>query len=265
MVLLRHGLHVGRAANTRLLCSGCLTVGAVGNGVFSGSYRDTRSPSPWGVGWEYRVEAGEAGTHRQRVDAVHRSLLSGMGLPALFFGAGEMSTNDQILALFWIIAFGEALGRIAWRGVSLGTSGVIFVALVAGHFGHEVPEVVGLLGLVSFLFCLGINAGPSFFRVFGQQGASLAVMGVAMILSAAGAAWLFGHLAGLPADLTVGVFAGALDEHAGVGSGLGGSPGRFAIGRGIRNCLHVRCLGCRPVRPTGTPLAAWVHGGTRRE
>ncbi|MCH5373352.1 MAG: transporter, partial [Planctomycetes bacterium] len=108
--------------------------------------------------------------------------------------------TDQVVVLFLIIAAGTALGRLTWRGISLGTSGVIFAALVAGHFGYEVPEVAGILGLVTFLYCLGISAGPSFFRVFRHQGSSLALVGAAMIVSAAGTAWIFARLARLPAD-----------------------------------------------------------------
>ncbi len=143
--------------------------------------------------------------------------------------------SDQVLSLFLIVTLGAALGRLTWRGFSLGTSAVLFVALIAGHLGYEVPRVAGVLGLVSFLYCLGISAGPSFFRVFGQQGSSLALVGAAMILAAAAGTWLFARLTHLPADLTAGMFAGALTSTPALAASLEVLPGdsQLAVGFGI--------------------------------
>ncbi|MGD0878084.1 MAG: hypothetical protein ABSA01_08065 [Anaerolineales bacterium] len=46
---------------------------------------------------------------------------------------------DQMLALFTILAVGALLGSFSWRGISLGTAGVLFMALVFGHYGISVP------------------------------------------------------------------------------------------------------------------------------
>ena len=95
-----------------------------------------------------------------------------------------MSASDEILFLFLTVFLGTALGRLTWRGLSLGTSGVIFVALLVGHVGYRVPDSAGLLGLIVFVYCLGISAGPRFFRMFREQASSLALVGVTMILAA---------------------------------------------------------------------------------
>ena len=50
---------------------------------------------------------------------------------------------EGIVALLGVIGLGLASGRISWRGISLGSSGVVFVALLAGHFGYRVPPVIG--------------------------------------------------------------------------------------------------------------------------
>ena len=77
---------------------------------------------------------------------------------------------DELLALFVVIGIGLSIGKISFRGISLGASGVIFVALAAGHFGFQVPRIAGAMGMVLFVYCLGIGAGPGFLRVFLQQG-----------------------------------------------------------------------------------------------
>ncbi len=146
-----------------------------------------------------------------------------------------MTPNDQILVLFVIIFVGAALGRMVWRGFSLGTSAVIFVALLAGHLGYEVPEVAGLMGLIVFVFCLGINAGPGFFRMIGLHGTSLVVLGTAMIVAAAAAGWLFARAVALPADLAAGIFAGALTSTPALAAASETLPGdsQLAVGFGV--------------------------------
>ncbi len=119
-------------------------------------------------------------------------------------------TTREILALCTVIGMGLALGKVSWRGISLGTSGVLFTALAAGHFGFHVPPIAGVLGIVLFVYCLGLGAGPSFLRMVFQQGKALAVMAVSMIASAGLVAWLVGRGLGLSADLASGLFAGAL-------------------------------------------------------
>lgn len=119
-------------------------------------------------------------------------------------------TIGEILALCGIIGCGLLLGRISWRGISLGTSGVVFAALAAGHYGFQVPEIAGVVGVILFVYCLGIAAGPTFLRTFARQGKMLALLAVAMIVSATLAAWIVAKVFGLGPDLASGLFAGAM-------------------------------------------------------
>ena len=77
----------------------------------------------------------------------------------------ELLSNNYF-ALFLIVALGFILGRIKIFGLSLDVSAVIFVALVFGHFGVVIPEDFQYLGLVLFIFTIGIQAGPGFFESF---------------------------------------------------------------------------------------------------
>ncbi len=128
-------------------------------------------------------------------------------------------TTEAMIALFAVLCLGLALGRISIGGVSLGTSGVLFVALAAGHFGFSIPRAAGDVGVVGFVYCLGIGAGPSFLRMFLQRGKALAFMAVLMISAAAAAAWALSSWLGISADLIAGLFAGA-DQHSGAGCGV---------------------------------------------
>jgi putative transport protein len=118
--------------------------------------------------------------------------------------------SDPMLVLFIILAVGALLGDISWRGISLGMAGVFFVALLFGHFGMSVPKAVQDLGLLLFVYAVGLQAGPRFFRMFRKQGYQFVVIGVAVALTGAIvivglASWLK-----LPDDLATGLYTGAL-------------------------------------------------------
>ena len=117
---------------------------------------------------------------------------------------------DQMLALFSILALGALLGSLNWRGISLGTAGVLFVALVFGHFGISVPAAVMNLGLLLFVYAVGLQAGPRFFRLFRKQGLRFVIIGVAVALTGALATLGLAYVLKLPDDLAAGLYTGAL-------------------------------------------------------
>ena len=143
--------------------------------------------------------------------------------------------QDSLFTLFIAIASGLYLGRLKIAGLSLGSSGVIFTALVLGHLGCELPPIVGTLGLVLFVYCLGVNAGPSFFRVFGSQGQPLAILAFTLVLFAGALTWGIWWLADIPADLTVGIFAGAMTSTPALAAAAEALPpdSQIAVGFGI--------------------------------
>ncbi|MFV0442628.1 MAG: aspartate:alanine exchanger family transporter [Planctomycetaceae bacterium] len=115
-----------------------------------------------------------------------------------------------LVALCLVIAFGLALGKISWKEMSLGSSGVIFSAILAGQLGLQIPQAVGLVGVVLFVYCLGIGAGPSFLSMFLQRGKSLAILAAVMIGVAGLTALGVARGLHLTPDLTCGLLAGAL-------------------------------------------------------
>ena len=81
--------------------------------------------------------------------------------------------SQTYFALFFIIAIGIIFGHIKIKGISLDISAVIFVALLMGHFGIVIPEDFSKIGVILFIFTIGIQAGPGFFESFQKQGAKL--------------------------------------------------------------------------------------------
>ncbi len=117
---------------------------------------------------------------------------------------------EQMLVVFAILAIGSFLGQLSWRGLSLGASAVFFVGLAFGHFGHTIPKPVMDLGLLLFLYAIGLQAGPRFFRTFRKQGWQFVVIAGAALLAAAGVTVLLANLLNLPAALAAGMFTGAV-------------------------------------------------------
>src|SRR5690606_36248999 len=105
---------------------------------------------------------------------------------------------------------GLALGKVQLYGICLGSSGVLFVAMVAGHFGYTITPGVGTLGLVLFTYSVGLGAGGRFFSALRKQGQALVLLALVVTGTAAFLTWALARLFAIPADLAVGLFAGAL-------------------------------------------------------
>ena len=74
--------------------------------------------------------------------------------------------QNNLLALFLTIALGYLLGAVNIRGFSLGAGAVLFVGLAVGAFApaSTPPSLMGQLGLLLFLYGVGIAYGAQFFR-----------------------------------------------------------------------------------------------------
>lgn len=117
---------------------------------------------------------------------------------------------EQMLVLFLILALGSWLGTLKVKRISLGTAGVLFVALVFGHFGFSVPKVIMDLGLLLFVYAVGLQAGMRFFRTFRRQGVQFIAIGFLTVLAGALATALVAWIWKLPFDLATGLYTGAL-------------------------------------------------------
>ncbi len=118
---------------------------------------------------------------------------------------------------------GMALGSLKFKGVGLGTAGVLFAGILAGHFGepldHHTLEFVKEFGLILFVFTIGLQLGPGFFAALRQQGVKLNVLAAAIVVSGAVSAPLIGWLAGFDPAAVLGIFSGASTNTPSLGAG----------------------------------------------
>ena len=143
----------------------------------------------------------------------------------------DILLHHNTLVLFGIIFFGIALGSIKIYGLNLGLSGVLFVALAAGHYRLAIPDGVGQLGLALFVYCVGLSAGNRFFSAIAKQGSKLAIMSAVIVGVSALFTCLFGIWFKVPAGISSGIFAGACTSTPALAAATESLPG--ASGSGV--------------------------------
>lgn len=124
--------------------------------------------------------------------------------------------QNPVFTLFSVIAIGLVMGRITIYGVSLGSAAVMFVALVYGHYGVTLSPAITSVGLVIFVYCVGIGAGSRFFSTLKQSGVQLAIISCAVVFVGGVATALTASLFGISPSVAAGIFAGALTSTPGL-------------------------------------------------
>jgi len=123
----------------------------------------------------------------------------------------DFLVDNPFVLLFLVLGLGYLLGNVRVGGFGLGVSAVLFVGLAFGALSPRItlPEFVYQLGLVIFVYTVGVSAGPGFLGTLRRRalGANLAVV-LVLTVSAMLAGGL-GRSLGLSRAVTTGVYTGA--------------------------------------------------------
>jgi putative transport protein len=124
----------------------------------------------------------------------------------------QLFIDNPLLLLFVVAALGFLLGRVKIAGSSLGVAAVLFVGLAFGALDPNIrlPELLYQLGLVLFVYTVGLSSGPSFFAALRRKGLRDNLLILSVLVFAAGLTVLAAHLLHLPATFAAGIFAGSL-------------------------------------------------------
>ncbi len=154
-----------------------------------------------------------------------------------YLGEVVKSIFSVLFVAFAIGALGYLLGAIKIKGISLGTAGVLVVALAYGILAHSVPSftigesiitlftdtlinnynLISHIGTALFVTAVGLIAGPKFFRTFNKKSLAYILMGVVVIgIGAVTAAGLTLADKNLSAEMAVGLLTGALTSTPGL-------------------------------------------------
>lgn len=120
--------------------------------------------------------------------------------------------DDPLLLVFVVAALGYLAGRIRVAGFGFGVAAVLFVGLAFGLADPQlkVPRALWTLGLVLFVYTVGLAAGPGFVAALRRRGAGANVVVLSAVCAAAGTIAAVGLAVGLGAEETTGAFAGGL-------------------------------------------------------
>lgn len=136
----------------------------------------------------------------------------------------ENSIAHIVLLYSFVIAVGVLLGKIKFFGVSLGVTFVLFTGIVCGHFGltgnTQILTFLQDFGLILFVFCIGLQVGPSFFSSFKKGGIAmnLVAMGIVALNIVVAVALYYGLNGQIELPMMVGILCGAVTNTPGLGA-----------------------------------------------
>lgn len=128
--------------------------------------------------------------------------------------------ENQYFNLFLIISIGLIIGKIRLKKFSFDFSAVIFVALIFGHYGIKIPSIVQNIGLVLFIFTIGIQTGPSFFRTFKKNGLKFISLTLLIVSTGALTILLSKYFFSINTNLLIGIFNGSLTSTPGLAAAV---------------------------------------------
>ena len=141
----------------------------------------------------------------------------------------DLLTNPDsiahIVVLYaFVISLGVLLGKIKIFGVSLGVTFVLFAGILVGHFGFTGnPAILSFLqdfGLILFVYCIGLQVGPSFFSSFKEGGVrlNLLAMGIVAMNIVVALVCYYGLQGRVELPMMVGILCGAVTNTPGLGA-----------------------------------------------
>ena len=134
------------------------------------------------------------------------------------------SVAHTVLLYAFVIAAGVYLGKMKIFGISLGVTFVLFVGLLAGHFGFvgeaNIMHFMQEFGLILFVYSIGLQVGPGFFSSFKKGGMTLNLLATGIVLLNVAVACTIYFLANgrVEMPIMVGILSGAVTNTPGLGA-----------------------------------------------
>lgn len=155
---------------------------------------------------------------------------------AAYLSGVAASFLTTLFFVFVIAAVGYLVGGIEIKGISLGTAGVLLMALVFGILASQIPtfqlgektvvlfdasvkplySMISSIGTAMFVTAVGLIAGPKFFRGMNKASLSYVFMGVAIIGVGVITTLIVMKLGNISSSLAIGLLTGALTTTPGL-------------------------------------------------
>ncbi len=174
---------------------------------------------------------------------------------AAYLSSVVASFLTMLFFVFVIAALGYLVGGIEIKGISLGTAGVLLMALVFGIIASQVGSfqigehtivlfdqtvkplysLVSNIGTAMFVTAVGLIAGPKFFRNMNKSSLAYLVMGAVVIALGVLTTVAIQYIGKIDADLAAGLLTGALTSTPGLSAAkdAAANPDAATAGYGI--------------------------------
>jgi putative transport protein len=136
-------------------------------------------------------------------------------------GLHGLLADSVLIRLFVIIALGYFLGEIRLPGnFRFGVAAVLFVGLGFGVWDRAMvlPMEFQTLGLVLFVYCVGLDAAAGFFQCLRKDGLRFNLAAAGILSAIAAVAWIAMQAGGRPGGMILGVFCGSMTNTPALGS-----------------------------------------------
>ena len=134
----------------------------------------------------------------------------------------QRDTASAILILAVVIALGLFLGKFKIKGISLGSTWILFMGILLGHLGLRInPVMLSFIrdfGLILFVFAIGLQVGPGFFHSFRKDGLPMNLMAVGLVLLAVLTTYIIHLVSGENLGIMTGIMSGAVTNTPGLGA-----------------------------------------------
>ena len=120
-----------------------------------------------------------------------------------------LRSNPEI-AIFLALAFGFWIGRFRYKSFTLGNvTGVLLAGVLIGQVEIKISDNVKAVFFLMFLFAVGYDVGPQFFRGLKKDGLPQVLFAIVLCVACLGCAFIAAKLAGYNTGQAAGLLSGA--------------------------------------------------------
>lgn len=124
--------------------------------------------------------------------------------------------REPVFVTFLILFTGLALAKVKIKGVSAGSASIFMTGFIFGIYGLHSSEHITALGLMIFMYAIGIHSGPSFFNSCGKKGIPYIIIALSVSFSTVFFTIAASKLFGFSTKTALGLFTGSLNSSSSV-------------------------------------------------
>lgn len=124
--------------------------------------------------------------------------------------------QEPVFVTFLIMFTGLTLAKIKIRGISAGSASIFMTGFIFGVYGLHSSHHVTSLGLMIFMYAIGIHSGPSFFNSLGRRGLPYLIIALSVSFSTLLFTYAASKIFGFSIQTALGLFTGNLNSSSSV-------------------------------------------------